>query len=219
MLALAAAVRENGLVVGLAGALAIAWAARRGGWRSLLAWGAGAMVVITLLATGFDAVSRPKEIDPDWQAHTAAAAVDAMGRGSQTLADLVLTPVPACKVVATGVSGPADLVDALELAPGKRVNDRALSAYARGFYATPIYSHLTWAIVALILGVLFLLRRRPGDGALAGLQLGSLAFGASLALTAASCHYRNLYVVDLAGMTGLIYLALTPGWPKRPKPA
>jgi hypothetical protein len=219
MLGLAAAVRENGLVMGLAGALTLGWAARRSGWRALLAWGAGAMVAIALLGAGFDFASRQKHVDPDWQAHTAAAAVDAMGRGSQTLADLILTPDPRCKVVATGVQGPADLMDPLELAPGKRINDQALSAYARAFYPTPIYSHLTWAILALAIAVLLLLRRRAADRAMAGLQLGSLAFGASLALTAASCHYRNLYVVDLAGMTGLIYLALTPGWPKRPKPA
>jgi hypothetical protein len=218
MLALAAAVRENGLVIGLAGALTIAWAARRGGWRALLAWGAGAMVVIALLSAGLDLASRRKDVDPDWQAHTAAAALDLQGRGTQTLADLVLTPDPSCKIAPTGVHGPADLLDSLELAPGKTMKDRALSAYARAFYATPVYSHLTWAIVALAIAVLLLFRRRAADGAMAGLQLGALAFGASLALTAASCHYRNLYVVDLAGMTGLIYLALTPGWPKRRKP-
>lgn len=215
MLALAAAVRENGVVIGLAGALTLAWAARRSGWRALLAWGAGAMVAIALLGAGLDFASRPKQVDPDWQAHTAGAAVDLMGRGSQTLADLVLTPDPRCKVVPTGVTGPVDLMDPLELAPGKRINDRALAAYARAFYATPVYSHLAWALLALAIAVLLVLRRRAADRAIAGLQLGSLAFGASLALTAASCQYRNLYVVDLAAMTGLIYLALTPGWPKR----
>lgn len=219
MLALGAAVRENGLVIGLAGALTIGWAARRGGWRTLIAWGAGAMVAITLLAAGLDLASRHKAVDPDWQAHTAAAALDLQGRGTQTLADLVLTPDPRCRIAPTGVHGPADLLDDLELAPGKTMKDRALSAYARGFYATPVYSHLTWGLVGLAIAVLLLFRRRAADTAMAALQLGSLAFAASLALTATGCHYRNLYVVDLAGMTGLIYLALTPGWPKRARSA
>jgi hypothetical protein len=219
-LALASAVRENGLVIGLAGGLVLAATARRGGWRPMLIWGAAGMAVIALLATGFTAAGHryAKTLDPDWQAHALAAAPDQMGRGTQTLASLLLTPDLACQTVATGISGPADLMDALELAPGKTTKDRALSAYARHFYGTPAYSHLAWALVGLALAVLLLLRRRPGDGAMAGLQLASLAFAASLSLTAASCHYRNLYVVDLSAMTGLIYLALDLRWPKRRSP-
>jgi hypothetical protein len=188
----------------------LAWTARRGGWRAVLAWGAGAMVVVALLAAGLAFATQPKQVDPDWRSHVQASAVDTAGLGNQTLASIFAPSDPACLKIATGVSGPADLLDTLELAPGKTPKDRALSAYARQFYATPVYSHLTWAVAALAIAVLLLLRRRPGDGAMAGLQLGALAFAASLPLTAVGCHYRNLYLVDLAAFTGLIWLALDP---------
>src|SRR4051812_41134711 len=49
-LALAAAVRQNGLVLVVFAALALGWTARAGGWRARLAWGLGGLVVTLGLA-------------------------------------------------------------------------------------------------------------------------------------------------------------------------
>ena len=58
--------------------------------------------------------------------------------------------------------------------------------------------------------VLLVLRGRPSDFVMAGLQAGALAFAGSFLVIALACAYRYLYFLDLAAITGVIHLALDP---------
>ena len=53
-------------------------------------------------------------------------------------------------------------------------------------------------------------RYGPADLAMAGLRGGSLAFAASFFVISIACDYRYLYLVDMAAVTGVLYLALDP---------
>jgi hypothetical protein len=55
-----------------------------------------------------------------------------------------------------------------------------------------------------------LLRRRPADVAVAGLLLGALMFTATFVVLSIACDYRYLYALDLAAITGSLYVALDP---------
>ncbi|HEX3699521.1 MAG TPA: hypothetical protein VHV27_02490 [Phenylobacterium sp.] len=293
-LALAAAVRQNGVVMVLAAAVALGWTARAGGWRAALGWAFGGLAATLALALALNAAAQPREVadhlrpgaealilehydivgavahrpgtpltdiarvNPAAAARIAeegpkvysAARVDTLDQDPQfrrTLwqlpdaavaaqwRDLILnhpraylahrldvfrwvflTPdLAQCLPVQVGVSGPPDMLDDLELTAGVRPNDAAVAAYAQRFYATPVYSHLTYALLALVIGALLLLRRDPADVALAALLAGALVFAASFAAISVACDYRYLYLVDLAALTGLIYLALDPPWSLR----
>ncbi|THD58916.1 hypothetical protein [Phenylobacterium sp.] len=122
-----------------------------------------------------------------------------------------LTPkLEACLPVQVGVIGPADQIADLDILGGVSPQNKGVMAYARRFFGTPVFSHLTWAVVSLAL-ILWLSRRRaPADIAVIGLLAGSLLFAASFAVISVACDYRYLYLVDLAAMVGLLYAALDP---------
>jgi hypothetical protein len=122
-----------------------------------------------------------------------------------------LTPkLEFCLPVHVGVYGPEDMLDELDLTSGVDTRAAKVSAYAQKFYGTPVYSHLFWAIAA-VAGIVWLLRRRdPADWAMIGLLGGALVFTASFFVISVACDYRYLYALDLAAMTGLLYLALDP---------
>jgi hypothetical protein len=115
-----------------------------------------------------------------------------------------------CLPVHTGVEGPPAMLAALDLAPRASLGDRALAAYAARFFHTPVYSHLAYAIVALVVAVLALRRGERSDIVMAGLMGAALAFTATFLLISVACDYRYLYPLDLAAITGLLYLALDP---------
>jgi hypothetical protein len=122
-----------------------------------------------------------------------------------------LTPkLELCLPVTVGVSGPDAMLKDLDIQSGVSPQAQRLSDYARRFFRTPIYSHLTWAMVALGMIVLLLRRRDPADWAIVGLLGGTLLFAASFAVISVACDYRYLYLVDLAAMTSLLYVALDP---------
>jgi hypothetical protein len=98
----------------------------------------------------------------------------------------------------------------LDMVTGVDNQDQALADYARRFYPTPVYSHLTWALAAVGVIALLLRRRDPADWVIVSLLAGALAFTASFALISVACDYRYLYPLDLAAMVGLIYWALDP---------
>ena len=108
------------------------------------------------------------------------------------------------------------MLKTLNMQDGADLQDQALAAYAKRFYATPVYSHLTWALVAVAMVMLLLRRRDPADWAMVGLLVGTMGFVASFAVISVACDYRYLYLLDLAAMVSLIYLALDP--PRRGKP-
>jgi hypothetical protein len=129
-----------------------------------------------------------------------------------------LTPViDRCLPVHVGVEGPADKLDALGLTGGQDVVDKELINYNSWFLDTPVYSHLTYAIIALLVAGALLLRRDPADIPIAALMLSALGFAASFFVVSLACDYRYLYFLDVAAMSGLLYLAADPriSWRRR----
>lgn len=110
-----------------------------------------------------------------------------------------------CHFSHNGIEGPPDLLHQLGLTPGKRPQDRAMANYAHLFFATPVYSHILWGALALVLLVLLLRRSEPGDAAIAGLLAGALVFTVTFAAISIACDYRYLILLDLAAMTGALH--------------
>jgi len=119
-----------------------------------------------------------------------------------------LTPVPSeCVMAETGVDGPPDALAAAGLKERATPADNAIGDYAEAFEASPVYSHATYAVVAVAIMTLLLLRRRPADIAVAAMLASALAFAASFALISIACDYRYLYDLDLSAIAGALYLA------------
>lgn len=288
-LVLAALVRQNGLILLAAGAVALGWTARHDGRRAGLAWTLGFLAVGGVLAMALNHLAQPPETAPNLRPHASALILehyDVIGAKahhpklkmkdighadpvareelearaaeiySPTRVDTldgdaafrktlwhvpdkamnaqwrsVIINYPAayllqradvfrwvlatprldqCLPAVVGVEGPAAMLRDLDIQTGIDPQDRALGAYARRFYGTPVYSHLTWLLVAAGMIVLLLRRRDPADGVIIALLGGTLAFVASFAVISVACDYRYLYLLDLAAMVGLIYVALDP---------
>jgi hypothetical protein len=130
----------------------------------------------------------------------------------------LLTPkLEQCLPVTVGVSGPAGMLKTLDLPAGMDTRAQGLAAYARRFYGTPVYSHLAWMLAAIAVIALLWRRREPADWVIIALEGGALAFTASFFFISVACDYRYLYALDLAAMTGLLYLALDPPrWRRSP---
>jgi hypothetical protein len=121
------------------------------------------------------------------------------------------TPViDRCLPVTVGVEGPAATLAALDMPARRSARDGRLYNYVTWFLDTPAMSHLAYGAVAAVVGLLLLVRREPADIAVAGLMAGSLAFAASFFAISIACDYRYLYVLDVAALTGVLYLALDP---------
>ncbi|HEY3695514.1 hypothetical protein [Phenylobacterium sp.] len=120
-----------------------------------------------------------------------------------------------CLPYTIGVDGPPDKMDALELPHGWDPQDMAMAAYTQRFVHTPLFSHLSYAAAASAVALVLLLRRDPADMAVVGLMLAGLGFAASFFVMSIACDYRYLYFLDLAAITGVIYVALDPPWPRR----
>ena len=122
-----------------------------------------------------------------------------------------LTPtLDDCLPTYTGVDGPAEKLADLNIPSLTDPADDALYNYSAGFFETPVYSHLSYAIVAGLVAGLLLLRRDPADMAMIGLMGSALVFTASFFVISIACDYRYLYFLDLAALTGLLYLAVNP---------
>ena len=115
-----------------------------------------------------------------------------------------------CLPVHLGVEGPAAALDDLRMPPRRSHEDARLYNYVTWFLDTPAMSHVAFAGLALVVGVVLLIRRDPADLMIAGLLAGALAFTASFFVISLACDYRYLYVLDVAALTGALYLALDP---------
>lgn len=121
------------------------------------------------------------------------------------------TPViDRCLPIHLGVDGPAPALEALGMSPRRSHDDMRLYNYTTWFLDTPAMSHLPYAAIALAVGTWLLIRRDPADLAIAAMMAGALAFAASFFVISIACDYRYLYFVDLAAITGALYLALDP---------
>jgi hypothetical protein len=122
-----------------------------------------------------------------------------------------LTPeIDSCLPIYVGVDGPEAMVKDLKLVEGVSPSAQSLFNYGSYFLDGPAFSHLAYAVVALVVSGLLLLRREPQDMAIVGLMIAALGFSASFFLISIACDYRYLYLLDLAAVTGLIYLAIDP---------
>jgi hypothetical protein len=297
-LALAAAVRQNGVVLVVAAAVALGWTARAGGWRAVAGWSLGGLAATVALALAINALAQPKQTeahlrpgaealilqhydivgavahqpglplieiaraDPAAAARITAQApgiysparVDTLDRDADfrrtlwKLPDaavsgqwreliahhpgaylahrlevfrwLIMAPdLGQCLPVQVGITGPEEMVDELELDTAAHPKDAALQAYAARFYGTPVYSHLTFAVIAAVCAGLLLIRRQGADVSIAALLGGALAFAASFLVISVACDYRYLYLLDVAAMAGALYLALDPSGFLRRRPA
>lgn len=287
-LAMAALVRQNGVVVVLMAAISLGAIRFRDGWRQALAWGLGGLVVTLVVMQVLGAIAQPKtggpgktqdiglrilqhydivgavardpnyplkhieavnpagaaairkgvavyspqrvdffDTDPtvgkalwatpkeairaEWRElitkHTGAYAAERL----DVFRWLFLTPkLEACLPSFVGVSGPEPLVADLKLTNAVDPADWSLHNYATYFHGTPVFSHLAYAVIALLVAGFLLWRRDGPDLAIAGLMFSGLAFAASFFVISIACDYRYLYFLDLSAMTGLFYLVLDP---------
>jgi hypothetical protein len=156
----------------------------------------------------------PKGTVPRTWAHVATAEFpDYAAHRLAVFRQVFLTPeIRVCLPLSTGVQGPEAVLRELDIPPRQDRRDNELYNYATIFFDTPVLSHLSFAILSLAIMVLLVLRGRPSDWVMAGLQAGALAFAGSFLLIALACDYRYLYFLDLAALFGLVYLALDLPW-------
>jgi len=122
-----------------------------------------------------------------------------------------LTPrIERCVPICLGVQGPADELQKVGMAFRWSDQDERLLHYNRAFLHTPVYSHLAYALLALGVGLVLLIRRDPADLAMIALMASALGFAASFWAISIACDFRYLYFLDLAAMAGLIYVAVDP---------
>ena len=289
MFALAAQVRQNGLIAAAVAAIVMAWTARNEGWPSVLSWSVGGLIAVVLVSVGMGLASQPPGAGPDKASQRGILVLqryDIIGTTAQdktlVLEDIqsvspnastvirtrgvplyspvrvdyvrldpsvgaafkslpggvinrqwwsliqdhpkaylahrfaafrwvLLTPmIDSCLPIFTGVEGPAKTLSDLSISAGTDRADQRLYNYGSWFLDTPVFSHLSYALVCGLAAVLFLLRREPQDVAMAGLMVAALGFAASFLVISIACDYRYLYFVDLAAMTAVIYLAIDP---------
>ena len=147
----------------------------------------------------------------EWRSMIRQDPVGYLRRRLEVFRWVFLTPkLELCAPLHLGIEGLPQVLGDLGLARGPTVQDAALYAYSARWFATPFYSHLTYALAAAAVAVLLLLRREPGDVAIAGLMVGALGFAATFLIASIACDYRYLYALDLAAITGVLYLAIDP---------
>jgi hypothetical protein len=110
-----------------------------------------------------------------------------------------------CHFATAGISGPPELLRQLDLSVRNRTQDRALKGYAQLFFATPLFSHLVWGLLAVVLLIVLLRRASPVDKTVAGLLSGALLFSLTFFFISIACDYRYLIFLDLAVMAASLY--------------
>jgi hypothetical protein len=133
------------------------------------------------------------------------------GRRFEVFRWVFMTPViDRCLPLHVGVAGPDAMVAQLNLATGIEPQDQSLYNYATWWFDTPVYSHVAYAVLALVAAGFLLIRRSPGDVAVAGLALAGLSFAASFFVISLACDYRYIYFLDISAITAALYIALDP---------
>jgi hypothetical protein len=115
-----------------------------------------------------------------------------------------------CLPFTVGVGGPEGEMQRLGLKPRLDGRDVALQKYANLFVGTPVFSHVTFGLIALMALFPLLRRRRAEDIAMAFMLIGAFAFTLSFFVISIACDYRYLYALDLSAMFAAFYVALNP---------
>jgi hypothetical protein len=127
----------------------------------------------------------------------------------------LFTPdISRCAPVFVGVDGLPRFMRDLHLASRMRPQDAALKAYGALLVDTPVFSHITYLLLALATLVVLLRRGRPADLAIACLLMSAIAFTLSFFVISIACDYRYLVFLDLSAVAGILYLTSS-----RPKSA
>lgn len=114
-----------------------------------------------------------------------------------------------CSVVQIGVRGAPQDLKAAQLAPRYDRRDRWLyENYATPLLATPLFSHIFYALLGLSCFFYLLWRQRPADLAIACLIAAAGLYAASYFFISVSCEYRYLFLLDLAVIAAAFYLAI-----------
>jgi len=151
----------------------------------------------------------PEAITADWHALVKARpdlyVHDRLGMFHWLVAPPILE---LCLPVFIGVDGPADKLKQLGIPKRLDAKDQALHDYAKLYYKTPFYWHVTYGALAALTALILLFRRDPADPPMAALMLGALGFAATFLIISLACDFRYLYLLDVAGMVGVFYLTL-----------
>ncbi|MBL8772034.1 MAG: hypothetical protein JNK30_11695 [Phenylobacterium sp.] len=290
LFAAAGLLRQNGLILALPAALAVAWGLAGRGWRRSLGLAGGWLVAVAALTLALSAVARPQgagapdnagekglrllatydlaaaahlqagrptpridAVAPDVGAYLRANAdrlyaperVDVLTADAALAAGLKRVPrdviraewldlvtgqpglwlqarllafrqvaatpvIDRCLPATVGIEGPPATLAALDMPARRDARDVRLYNYLTWFLDTPAMSHLAYGAAAAAVMILLLIRRDPADLAIAAFMAGALGFAASFLAISIACDYRYLYVLDLAAITGVVYLALDP---------
>ena len=156
------------------------------------------------------ASTSPDAIASQWWSVLVHHPLDYLGVRARVFAWTFLTPDPiGCEDWYVGVTGSPRYLHDLGFERQIRPRDRALGNYANLFVGTPIFSHVTYALLALALLFVLLRRRRPADLAIALLLVCALVFTASFFAISIACDYRYLLFLDLAALVGCLYCGVT----------
>jgi hypothetical protein len=115
-----------------------------------------------------------------------------------------------CVPFVVGVGGPAAEMRRLGLKLRTDARDKGLSNYANFFVGTPVFSHVTFGLIALFALFALLRRRQPADLAIAFMLIGAFGFTLSFFVISIACDYRYLYDLDLSALFAAFYVALNP---------
>ena len=158
------------------------------------------------------ASTSPSTIAAQWNATVFGEPATYLAVRARVFYWLFFTPDPVqCDAYYTGVDGPPQYMHELGLAKRFRAQDRALGTYAAHFVHTPAFSHVAYAVLAVVVLVFLIRRRRAADIAFAALLGCALTFTFSFFVIAIACDYRYLLFLDLASITSAFYCAAT--WP------
>lgn len=156
------------------------------------------------------ASTSPAAIASQWNAILARDPGTYLGVRARVFYWLFLTPdLVQCDAYYTGLDGPPQYLRELGLTKRIRAQDRALGSYAALFVHTPVFSHLAYALLAIVILVFLARRRRAPDIAIAALLGCALAFTLSFFVIAIACDYRYLLFLDLASIAAAFYCAAT----------
>ncbi len=122
-------------------------------------------------------------------------------------AALVTSPDPiACHLVSIGVSGSPAQLKQLGLVAGIGPRAQVLGNYSQLFVPTPVFSHLAWGALAMVLMVILIRRGEPEDLVMSGLLASALLFAMTFFFISIACDYRYLVFLDLSAMASALYL-------------
>lgn len=167
------------------------------------------LVASTSLQNEFASTS-PAAIATQWDETLFEHPISYLGVRAKVFYWLFFTPDSVqCDAYYTGVDGPPQYLRELGLARRVRVQDRVLGNYSAHFVGTPVFSHVAYAFLAVMLFVWLIRRARPSDIAFAALVACALVFMLSFFVIAIACDYRYLLFLDLASIASGFYCAAT----------